>query len=215
MQEPGQSGEQLIVLYVSHREENVSVLGPGMRYVLWTQGCKKRCPGCVFPEGRPIGENGYWMETETIMREIINVQGLTGITVSGGEPFLQSEGLAELIKAVRERTALDVMLFSGYTLEELREKRDFSVDYVLNHSDLLVDGEYIEELNHNTIYRGSDNQRILFLSEKYKPFQHWIETTINRSLEFVYRNGELFMVGIPAKNFQHDFWRVMDEQRGM
>lgn len=201
------------MLYVSHRENNVRVLGPGLRYVLWVQGCKKRCSGCIFPDGQAIGENGYWMKTGDIMQEISDSSALTGLTVSGGEPFLQPDGLAELVKTVKEQTTLDVMLYSGYTMEELRDRHESSVDFVLENSDLLIDGEYQEELNHNTIYRGSDNQRIWFLSDKYKPFRHQMETTCNRSLEFVYRNDELFMIGIPAKNFQHNFWNAMETQR--
>lgn len=200
------------MLYISHRENNVGVLGPGIRYVIWTQGCKRRCPGCIFPAGQAIDQNGYWMQTGDILREIADISGLTGITISGGEPFLQPKGLMELIKAIREQTTLDIMLYSGFTLEELRGRHDTYVEYILANIDLLIDGEYREELNHNTIYRGSDNQRIWFLSNKYKPFKHLMETTINRSIEFVYRENELFMIGIPANNFQQTFWKAIERR---
>lgn len=199
-----------MMLYLSHREKRTRVLGPGLRYVLWVQGCKKRCPGCVFPDGQIIGENGYWMTAENILEELESDKELTGITISGGEPFLQSEGLAALIRLIRQRTQLDIMLYSGYTLEELRGWDNGYVDFILANSDLLIDGEYRENQNNNTIYRGSDNQVIHFLSDKYKKFSYVMNNTKNRSLEFVFRNGELFVVGIPEKGFQKKFWQTME-----
>ena len=48
------------MLYLNHEEEKTKVLGPGVRYVVWVQGCKRRCPGCINPLGQPLSENGYW-----------------------------------------------------------------------------------------------------------------------------------------------------------
>ena len=194
------------MLYVNHREPQTKVLGPGIRYALWLQGCKKRCPGCLYPEGRPLHQNGYWLDSQIIIDEIKQQPKLTGITISGGEPFLQAEELAGLIKRLKEETALDIMLYSGYTMKELRAENNIFINYILNHSDLLVDGEYKEELNTNKIYRGSDNQVIHFLSPKYEAFKTIMEKTENRSVEFVYKNDELFVVGIPAKGFDQSFW---------
>ena len=194
------------MLYVNHREQHTKVLGPGLRYVLWLQGCKKRCPGCLYPEGRPLKRNGYWLEIKVIIEEIKKQPCLTGITISGGEPFLQAEELAELVKQLKAETTLDIMLYSGYTKEELLAKNDASINFILSHSDLLIDGEYKEELNTNKIYRGSDNQVIHFLSPKYRAFKNILEKTINRSVEFVYKDNELFIVGIPAKDFDKKFW---------
>jgi len=187
------------------------VLGPGMRYVLWVQGCKKRCPGCVYPQGRIIGANGYWLSVDEIVAEINNSANLTGITVSGGEPFLQAEPLAELVNKIKKTTSLDLMFYSGYTLDELRSRNDGATDYILNNIDLLIDGEYVEAKNTNLIYRGSDNQKIHFLSPKYLPFKQAMETTHNRNLEFVFRGDEVFIVGIPAKGFNETFNRKIIE----
>ena len=200
------------MLYIYHREPRTKVLGPGERYVIWVQGCKKRCPGCINPDGQLEGQNGYWISTEKVLNELKNEQGLMGITISGGEPFLQAHGLAELVKSIKENTQLDIMLYSGYTLAELRAKHDNDIDFVLEHSDILVDGEYIEELNNNTIYRGSDNQEIHFLSSRYGKFKDIIYKTHNRDLEFISRNGELFMIGIPEKGFEAQFKRAIFER---
>lgn len=189
------------MLYVNHRERKTQVLGPGLRYVIWVQGCKKNCPGCINPQGRRLNENGYWLDSHTILQEIQEDASLMGITISGGEPFLQSESLAELIKLIRKNTKLDIMMYSGYTLQELHSWENEAVEYILDNIDILVDGEYMEELNTNSIYRGSDNQTIHLLSKKYLHFKKAMENTKNRDIEFVYRDDELFMVGIPEKGF--------------
>ena len=193
------------MLYLSHRERRTKVLGPGERYVIWTQGCKKNCRNCINPAGRVLGSNGYQIGVDELTREIEETPSLTGITISGGEPFLQADALLRLIRRLRAETTLDVMMYSGYTLAELRSWQNASVDEILSSIDLLIDGEYVEELNTNKIWRGSDNQKIHFLSKKYLPFKAKIESVHNRSIEFVCRDDELFLIGIPAKGFQSDF----------
>ena len=194
------------MLYVSHREPTTKVLGPGRRYALWLQGCEKRCPNCIFPAGRPRDRGGQWLSVEKIWAEIKSVPNLTGITLSGGEPFLQAEALARLIKFLRDESELDVMIFTGFTLLELQNRPDSATAFLLANTDILVDGEYREELNTDSMYRGSDNQVVHFLSPKYLPYKDLIARTKNRSVEFVYRKGaDFFMVGIPPKDFEKKF----------
>ena len=125
------------MLYLNHEEEKTKVLGPGVRYVVWVQGCKRRCPGCINPLGQPLSENGYWKSVAALEQDILHVEGLTGITISGGEPFLQAEALAKLVKLIKENSKLDIMIYSGYTLKQLREMQNADVDYILGHIDLL------------------------------------------------------------------------------
>lgn len=194
------------MLYVSHREPTTKVLGPGRRYALWLQGCDKRCPNCIFPQGQPQNHGGEFFSVEKIWSEIKSVPNLTGVTVSGGEPFLQAAALARLIKFLRDESELDVMIFTGYTISELQNRPDSATAFILSNTDILIDGEYREELNTDSIYRGSDNQVIHFLSPKYLPFKDLIARTKNRSVEFVYRkDADFFMVGIPPKNFESKF----------
>ena len=194
------------MIYLSHREKTTKVLGPGLRYVIWTQGCKKNCLNCINPAGRPLDQNGYFIAINELFREIKLTPNLTGITISGGEPFLQAEKLVKLIQCIKAETLLDIMIYTGYTLDELKNWNNPAVDEILNNIDLLIDGEYIESQNTNKIYRGSDNQKIHFLSQKYLPFKTKMENTCNRSVEFICRgDDELFLVGIPAKDFQKNF----------
>lgn len=202
------------MLYLHHRERNTKVLGPGTRYAIWVQGCKRRCAGCINPEGQPLDENGYWLSEENLLQEILSTKGIRGITISGGEPFLQAEALNNLLEAIKKMTDLDVMVYTGYTLAALRKTRQESVQKMLKNIDILIDGEYIEEQNNNSLYRGSDNQQIHLLTEKYKKFKQYFNNTKNRDIEFVCHNNEdLFMVGIPPKNFQKDFWQKIGEHK--
>lgn len=191
--------------YLAHREPCTEFLGPGRRYAIWLQGCRKRCPGCLFPDGQPLASNGEFVSVDTLFFEIKRQEGLRGVTISGGEPFLQAEALEALVRGIKRDTRLDILVYSGYTLEELKGLADYSINFVLDNIDLLVDGEYREELNTNSIYRGSDNQNIHFLSPKYLPWKEKMLTVKNRSIEFVQKGDELFLIGVPAKNFARDF----------
>ena len=199
------------MIYLSHRERQTRVLGPGLRYALWVQGCKKRCPGCVFPEGQPLDQNGTYVAVDELIGEIMATQGIRGVTISGGEPFLQAKPLLKLIKTLRAQTKLDIMVYSGYQIEELQAKGGDTAE-ILRHIDLLVDGEYIESQNTDTAYRGSDNQRIHALTPKYRPYLAMMLKAKNRSMEFVCnKSGDLFMIGIPAKNFRENFMKTVEQ----
>ena len=91
---------------------------------------------------------------------------LSGITFSGGEPFLQPAPLAEIARAAH-KLGLDVWSYTGFTLEELKKRTD--VQQLLNEVDVLVDGPYVEALRDLTLrFRGSSNQRIIDLNELRK-----------------------------------------------
>src|SRR5580700_3566288 len=94
--------------------------GPGKRFALWFQGCPLRCPGCCNPEFLPF-KGGETRELVDIVDEIEKARslGVEGITLLGGEPFAHSPAAAILAREVRER-GLSVMVFSGYTIEEIR-----------------------------------------------------------------------------------------------
>lgn len=134
--------------------------GPGFRYVLFVQGCPHRCPGCHNPESHDF-DGGEEMTVREIFDEIMKNPHLRGVTFSGGEPFCQVPALLELARLVRG-AGLSLMSYSGYTLEELRERHDPETDELLDMLDILVDGRYVESLRNLTlIYRGSENQRVI------------------------------------------------------
>lgn len=138
--------------------------GPGFRYVLFVQGCPHHCPGCHNPESwaKDAGEE---MTIGEIMDEILANPNLGGITFSGGEPFEQVPALLELAKLIKAE-GLHLMGYSGYTLEELKDRHDEETDELLGLLDMLVDGRYIEkERNLTLVYRGSENQRVIDMNK--------------------------------------------------
>lgn len=143
--------------------------GPGWRFVVFVQGCPHHCKNCQNPGTWDI-DGGYETTVENIMKAVKEDKLLTGVTLSGGEPFTQAKELAVLARKVRE-AGLDVMSFSGYTYEELVNGATVDngwFDLLLELS-LLVDGKFIEEQKSLELkFRGSRNQRIIDVRESLK-----------------------------------------------
>ena len=190
-------------LYLYHRASGIKTLGPGLRYAIWTQGCIHNCKNCIAPDTHPLDKNGYWLGIEEIYLEIeenMKKENVRGITISGGEPFLQAKPLVELIKRLKERTQLDIICFTGFEYSYLKNKKDKSIEYILANIDILIDGKYIEEKNENNYLRGSSNQNIIFLSERYREYENDMKNLKNRNIEIMWINDrEIFIAGIPYK----------------
>ncbi len=137
--------------------------GPGLRMVIWTQGCNHNCNGCHNPQTHNIQE-GYEIDTKDIIEDIFKLRLQKGITLSGGEPFLQQEPLEEIAKVAKSRN-LDVWCYTGFTMEQLLNKANPSYFRNLNllkTIDILVDGKFImDRKDINLKFRGSSNQRII------------------------------------------------------
>ena len=134
--------------------------GPGIRYTIFTQGCPHRCPGCQNPHTWPA-EGGQEIEISCLLSEIRHDELLRGVTLSGGEPFLQAAPLAILAKDVRA-LGLDVWVYSGYTWEEILAADNPSWNALLRTTNVLVDGRFVLELNsYGLRFRGSANQRLI------------------------------------------------------
>jgi len=140
-------------------EESI-VDGDGIRFVVFAQGCPHRCPGCHNPDTHSL-EGGYDITVSELIAKIKRDPLLSGVTLSGGEPFLQPEPLTELAKAVHQ-LGLNVWVYSGYTKEELEAAHNSDWQALLAETDVLVDGKYIEALKDEKLpFRGSSNQRII------------------------------------------------------
>lgn len=144
--------------------------GPGLRAVIWTQGCIHQCKGCHNPQTHDLC-GGYLENTDNIVKEICNLKLHRGITLSGGEPFMQSEALLDIVKASKENK-LDVWAYTGYTFEELLDKKNpsyFNNLNLLRSIDVLVDGKFIEAKKDISFkFRGSSNQRIIDVQKSLK-----------------------------------------------
>lgn len=168
--------------------------GPGRRFALWVQGCPLRCPGCCNPEMLPFTEAERRTPASVIAAAI--AAGVDGISLLGGEPFAQAAALATVAEGVRA-AGLSVMIYSGYTLAELRARPDPAAARLLAATDLLVDGRFDARLlSHRRRFIGSDNQGLHFLSDRYRPDDPRLH---GRNLvELRLRGGELTLNGWPV-----------------
>ena len=157
-------------LNVAYYIDCTEVEGPGKRFAIWVQGCFRRCPGCCNSKFLDIVPKTI-MESAELCRLIGNARaekGIEGVTFLGGEPMLQARGLSEVARFCREHD-LSVMVFTGYTLEELKAEQLPFTEELLRHTDLLVDGAYDRmrpERRRNWV--GSTNQRFHFLTGFYQ-----------------------------------------------
>ncbi|WP_035370120.1 anaerobic ribonucleoside-triphosphate reductase activating protein [Acholeplasma hippikon] len=136
--------------------------GFGLRFVIFTQGCKLRCLNCHNPKTHDLN-GGKMVNLDEIQRLWRKNPIIHGITISGGEPFLQPESVSELVRRAKA-DGLDVICYSGYTYEALRKRECKSTNQILDKADYLIDGPYIHQLrNLNLLFRGSSNQRIIDL----------------------------------------------------
>lgn len=183
---------------LSYYTTSTKVLGPGNRFAIWFQGCKKNCIGCINPQGRIIG-GGFYLSVDELADKITATKNITGLTISGGEPFLQAEELDALLTKVKAKRDLDVIVYSGYRYAELLKIHGKKI---FDSIDILIDGEYIEAENNNTPFIGSDNQQIVFLTEKGKTLESNFKKTKTRDVEMeITKDAEIFLIGIPPKNF--------------
>jgi anaerobic ribonucleoside-triphosphate reductase activating protein len=174
--------------------------GPGRRSALWVQGCAKRCRDCCNPLLLPL-----------VPREIVAAEDLwawvasarereqiEGITFLGGEPLLQAQGLARLA-ALCQEAGLSVMVFTGYTREELEELRLPGTEDLLSHTDILVDGPYLPDLAEDQRnWVGSKNQRFFYLTERYAAGLEF-DPRYRRSVELrIGREGTVRLNGWPT-----------------
>ena len=141
--------------------------GPGERAVVWVQGCLRRCPGCFNPDSQTFATREL-VSVQDLETRILAEKGLEGVTFSGGEPFCQAAQLAELAKIIHGH-GLTVVCYTGYTLEQIRQAHRQDWDALLSEVDLLIDGPFIEFERCAEPYRGSANQRLIFLSGRISP----------------------------------------------
>ena len=138
--------------------------GPGFRVSIFTQGCPHHCPGCHNPQSHDF-EGGTVWALDDVEKKFTGNPLLSGITLSGGEPFAQAAACAELARRAHQK-GLNVWVYSGYTYEQLLEKAqtDESVRSLLDETDVLVDGPFLlAERSLELDFRGSRTQRLIDL----------------------------------------------------
>lgn len=178
------------MLRIFQTVDKVTTPGPYTRFGLWVQGCARNCPGCVSPEAQTF-DGGYAKSVRELAEEILCIPDIEGITISGGEPFLQEAALCRLLAYVKERRDFGVILYTGYTFAEISS-------YALTRlCDSVIDGAYIRELDDGMSLRGSSNQRLVFVTDRYQDSLHIGE--FGRKMELLETGaGGLSMVGVPS-----------------
>lgn len=136
--------------------------GPGMRYVIFFQGCSHHCPGCQNQHTWDFDSGKYMSVSEIISDIEKNKDIISGITLSGGDPLDQQVQCALLLKAIKKHFPdLSIVVYTGYTYESIIESHKTCLSLI----DVLIDGEYKRDLPTKKKFRGSDNQRMLYLSK--------------------------------------------------
>jgi len=168
--------------------------GPGVRYAVWVQGCPLRCAGCCNPEMLEFGKQDVERRRAADLVEEACDSGAEGVSLLGGEPFAQAEGLAPLAEGVRAR-GLSVMIYSGFTLAELQAQGPAAAR-LLAATDLLVDGRFeAQQRSQRRRFIGSDNQVLHFLTDRYRPDDP--KFTGGNTVELRIRGGEITLNGWP------------------
>lgn len=179
----------------------VHSLGPGKRLVIWTIGCCRKCRNCISPRLQTPNPNMdvNIKELFAYIKKVLGKEKIDGITISGGDPFIQKDELLKLIKYLN-KLSKDILVYTGYTYEEIeimlsKEENEF----LQNNITALIDGPYIDELNDNkSVLRGSTNQKLYIFNRKYCDKYRKYEEE-GRKIEIFNEDDGIRIVGIQNK----------------
>lgn len=144
--------------------------GPGLRIVIFFQGCDHHCPGCHNPQTWSFS-GGAEYEVDSLLDHLCDHPLIRGITLSGGDPFYQPEAAARIAANFHER-GKDVWAYTGFVWKDLRNSPGSAWQELLEDIDVLVDGPFLQEQRDLKIpFRGSANQRIIRVPESLQQNQ--------------------------------------------
>lgn len=185
-------------MYIARILYPVEVLGPGKRIGIWFCGCSHSCKGCSNPELWQRQEK-YKISIDAVLElihQISNANPVDGFTITGGDPMEQSEELQHLLKMLKPISD-DILVYTGFEIEELKEIQ-------LKNISILIDGKYKEELNDNSLLRGSSNQRIHILEENQRnKYEKYLREETNKIQNFTTNDG-IVSLGIHKPDFMKD-----------
>ena len=169
------------------------MLGPGVRDVLYMQGCGLRCSGCLVPDWLDP-DGGREVATDAVAAWLASRPN--DLTLSGGEPTQQAPALVDAIDAARATRDFGVMAFTGHRLEALRRHGTPAQKALLDRIDLLVDGPYVARWHRPLRWRASTNQRLLLLTDRYSPEDILPDEPAGIDI-VIGRGGDVRLVGVP------------------
>lgn len=148
------------IIDVAGYNKNSITDGPGLRFVIYCQGCIHNCEGCHNPETHVFG-TGVKTEVSEIYSMIKKNPIVKGVTFSGGEPFCQTEAFLELANLLKT-DGYEIACYTGFTIEKLMEDKNSTEYKLLQLIDVLIDGKFIlSQRNLSLMFKGSENQRVL------------------------------------------------------
>ncbi|MCD7884651.1 MAG: radical SAM protein [Lachnospiraceae bacterium] len=182
----------------SHYTADTTLLGPYHRGVLWVQGCCFSCEGCIAQSMH--GKGGSYASCEALAAFFLKQPGIEGLTISGGEPFLQAEALWAMMEAIRYEKNLGLIVYSGMYLEEIQKlaKRQEAARRFLSQIDLLIDGRYEKDLDDGRMAVGSSNQTIHLLTDRYRDTARDYYGAKGRKTQICSFGSRLQMIGVPS-----------------
>lgn len=189
-------------------------LGPGIRSVVWVQGCPLHCHGCIAPDWIPQRE-ARLAHPDELAAELLADNHVSGLTLSGGEPMLQAAPLAAMVRAARRQRDVNVICYSGFTLGELRERPPGpGVADLLEQVDVVIDGPYQEAVNDGKGLRGSSNQVVHHLTGRLIGSAEALAGG-PRTAEIRVRDRSVLLVGVPPPGLVRNVDRAARRVRQM
>jgi anaerobic ribonucleoside-triphosphate reductase activating protein len=186
-----------VLLNVADTMSRSRANGPGVRAVIWVQGCTIGCPGCYNAFTHPH-KSAKLMQPAEIAKWVDTISDIEGITFSGGEPFEQAAAIIATIDEIRLLCdpKFSVFAFSGFEYDSLIESEDPVVQELLKRLDILSAGPYISKLRDtNLLWRGSSNQTLQYLSERYSSREEEKWTKESPVEEFTLDNNSMHFTG--------------------
>lgn len=195
-------------LYIANTVSSCQTLGPGRRGVVWVSGCSRGCPGCIAGPIQDIS-CGVPVSVERLAEEVLSWNNIEGITFSGGEPFEQADGLADLCEIITRRSQLSVMSYSGFTYAALRSSTEAGKQRLLQYLDILVDGPFLKSLRAGLLWRGSSNQQVVFLKDTYRDLEFFVNGAGAGMEIHVSKDGRVYWVGVPEAGFSDNLQNAL------
>ena len=181
----------------------VYTLGVGERIGVWFQGCSIKCKGCMSKYTWEFKED-YKVDIDNVLNEVLSYPSKR-ITISGGEPFDQPVALEYILKKLKSEGFEDILVYTGYEFEEIKEKYKDIIKYI----DVLISGRFIEGLESQYIWKGSENQKMYIFNKKLeKIYNEYRKMKKNKELQIVEKNDDIYILGIP---YQKDIKEILDE----
>ena len=181
-----------VALYLARCHFPVRGLGYGKRVGIWLQGCSIHCSGCVVPETWEA-KLEHRVELSSLLKKLLPwLTESDGVTISGGEPFDQSEALLALVSALRVLCSGDLLVYSGYPWPKLRQLHRA----VLDRCDVIVSEPFRAAQRGNETLIGSSNQQVNLLTPMAESrYRNW--SRFEPAFGVAERDGLVHLAGIP------------------